>query len=294
MSPVIFDVIKGIGETLSAEKGRNKGDDPEADAEDGDTNPDDTGGGDGLGASPLRADSPEWKAMGKDERKAYLADRARSNELRAKQSIRDLLTSFFSTTPLSANFQAYDEHRSIFREIATKNSIELVRPHNPDHAAERELQETAGVTLAYYRGGKGDSAGFVSGLAPGVIFLSTEQSRYPTGWVITHEMVHVAQKDPRFTAGGIYRKTLSLMSQLERTSAIRHLRQAGYHRSDMRRELPAHIIADAAFGEEVFVFDNIAKGQALKTELADWFDSLGEIKPDILKDIPDDPHPSAG
>jgi hypothetical protein len=62
----MFDVIKGIGETLSAEKGRNKGDDPEADAEDGDTNPDDNGGGDNLYASPLRADSPEWKAMSKD------------------------------------------------------------------------------------------------------------------------------------------------------------------------------------------------------------------------------------
>ena len=70
----MFEVIKGIGETLSAEKGRNKGDDPEADAEDN-TDPDDDGGGDNLNASPLRADSPEWKAMSKDERKAYLADR---------------------------------------------------------------------------------------------------------------------------------------------------------------------------------------------------------------------------
>ena len=61
----MFEVIKGIGEKLTAEKG-NSGDGGN------NTNPDDDGGGDNLYASPLRADFPGWKAMSKDERKEYL------------------------------------------------------------------------------------------------------------------------------------------------------------------------------------------------------------------------------
>lgn len=70
----MFEVIKGIGETLSSEKGRPpRGENPDGNPDD-DTDPDGDDDG-GLDAAPLRADSPEWKAMSKDQRKAHLAGR---------------------------------------------------------------------------------------------------------------------------------------------------------------------------------------------------------------------------
>jgi hypothetical protein len=68
------------------------------------------------------------------------------------------------TPPSRPNLIAYHGHQIVSIPAAKFLGIELVRPRNPDHAAEGDFQTATGLSIAYFRGGKRDRAGIVSRL----------------------------------------------------------------------------------------------------------------------------------
>ena len=252
--------------------------------------------GRGLQTSPLppnlRADSPEWKAMSKEERRAYL-ERKKGLKTGGLPPVRgdlrrDIISSF-PKPPNPDNYETYDERRATILKIARENGdIKIVRPRNADTSAERRFQEATGISILYFKGGDGTAAGFVSRLAPSLIFLSAEQQRFPLSWVIAHELIHAAQKDGAFTSGGIYRMVLKSLTPAERSAAILYLEKAGYKRSDMKSEIPAHIIADAVVSEEAFDLGLFKDKEGIRDSLTEWFDSMPKLNPSGLKPSPDD------
>jgi hypothetical protein len=199
-------------------------------------------------------------------------------------NIRLDLISSFSKPPASYTYETSNERRESILSIARKHGLRLVNPADQGTAI-RRFQEVYGVTVTFYEGGSPKNTGFVSG---NNIFVNSERNDIPTSWTLTHELIHVGQKD--LTAGTPEISGLigSLLSDTELKAVEDRLLSEGYKRHELATEIPAFLIADAVTDGEVFGFDSFARGAELKASLVDWFDSLQSLNPELLKTATDD------
>ena len=199
-------------------------------------------------------------------------------------NIRLDLISSFSKAPASYTYETSNERRESILSIARKHGLRLVNPADQGTAI-RRFQEVYGVTVTFYEGGSPKNTGFVSG---NNIFVNSERNDIPTSWTLTHELIHVGQKD--LTAGTPEISGLigSLLSDTELKAVEDRLLSEGYKRHELATEIPAFLIADAVTDGEVFGFDSFARGAELKASLVDWFDSLQSLNPELLKTATDD------
>lgn len=153
--------------------------------------------------------------------------------------------------------------------------------------ATRRFEEITGTKVAYYTGGHQGIAGFTPPSRPNLIFVRIDQDASTIASVLTHELVHVAKKDKGSKAQELYRLIVQNLTNEEQARAIDILIGKRYAPEQAATELPAFLVADAVTGNNEFGLFDTGKAEALQAGLNAWFDSISELNPSTLKDIPD-------
>lgn len=208
-------------------------------------------------------------------------------------SIRTELLSAFNLPPARYEFRPSDETRPAILEIAAANHISLVQSADLDRQTQR-FSERTGASPFFYQGGQTAITGFVPKRNPELIFINADRSDVPIAWTLAHELVHVAQKDPRVDSDAIRRTIAEHLTDVEFRALENNLLSRRYRPDELATEIPAFLTADAVTQHEDIGLAAFARGEELRAALIAHFDELPFLKPESLTDVSDDDLGSSG
>jgi hypothetical protein len=212
--------------------------------------------------------------------------------------ISDHLKTSFASPVEDYTFAPADENRPRILEIAERYGIEIVKFSDPNRredlhgdtrGAARAFQETQGVEIVYYQGGKSEVLGFSPLGNPELVFINTAPAvkGIPVACTLSHEMVHSYQKDKSKNAADLWDKLKEIISSEDLELSKEALVQLGYPESSFETEIPAFLAGDAISGYSQFGLDDFENADAIRDAIAAFFDELKPLNASGLKDASD-------
>lgn len=205
----------------------------------------------------------------------------------------DFSSEDFTKSPNTLEFEFDDNAPEETRKIAEKHGIELRRPK--DHRPEVVQFETdTGSSVRWFEGRLNNDAegqltvGFVDPDQPGVVFVNRE-SPVPTGWVLGHEVGHIADRDSSSGFEQLKSDVLGMIpaEKLDELKARIEERES-YAPDQFDTELVTYLMGDALSGHFHFGLDLIPNNEQITTRIKDYYAGLQPLNPTSLVDSGDD------
>ena len=148
------------------------------------------------------------------------------------------------------------------------------------------FESTTGTVVRFTSGGDLQAHGAVVDSTPNTIFVDKSTS-LPLNWILSHEWVHVTQKDESSSYKDVVSTLSTLISKDEFTMMIRELDRMGYEGSKIPLEWVAHLMGDAVSGEIIFITNRLGNSAEVREVLKKFYLDHAPLSPDLLGDVND-------
>jgi hypothetical protein len=201
------------------------------------------------------------------------------------QNLRRSITTELTKTPSQYQYEPTQETRPDIAALLEKSGLQRVVPTNLRLDTD-QLEEISGAQVVFVR--EQNPIGLVSAntlSVPRVIIINADTTAASVGYLIAHEMTHVAQKVSAAPSGPIIKRITELASKEEITAMFKTLLFKGYdnNKTLITAEIHAHLVADAVAGTNTLGLQELANREQLTSELVAYFDSLPRLNPDARK-----------
>jgi hypothetical protein len=194
-----------------------------------------------------------------------------------------------SNSPKEYSYEVAQSPGQRITEIAARHGLTILEPPSDLSARLADVERDSGIKIAFYRQERelagsnvtATTAAFVSPTLPGVLFLNATVGS-PLDSLLSHELIHSAQRDSASAYEALETRLLSLLSPTEKAGIETWLESRNYNPEQIPREIIPHLVASSISSYQELDISALANVDAIKQAAQEFYQNTNGFNPSGL------------
>jgi hypothetical protein len=194
-----------------------------------------------------------------------------------------------SNSPKEYSYEVAQSPGQRITEVAARHGLTILEPPSDLSARLADVERDSGIKIAFYRQERelagsnvtATTAAFVSPTLPGVLFLNATVGS-PLDSLLSHELIHSAQRDSASAYEALETRLLSLLSPTEKAGIETWLESRNYNPEQIPREIIPHLVASSISSYQELDISALANVDAIKQAAQEFYQNTNGFNPSGL------------